>query len=135
VTTNYRDTFIRVAADCPVDHAEIPPIDPVKPSVAALQYEFLMAQPYQFTSDELLFSVYARRAGVPDDQMDQERERFLAKPQPCLRSSPPSKRYGWGTHHDEHCRVALIGLGSPEYDRLADDDSLAQKQAMRSAKA
>ena len=134
MTTNYRGTFIQVAVDCPVDRAQMPPLDPTKPSVAALQYELLAAQPYHFTSDELLFAVHARRAGIPDDQLEQERERFFAKPQACLRSSPLSKRYGWGTHHDEHGRVALVGLGSPDYDRLAADTSLTQKRALRSAK-
>jgi len=134
VTTNYRDTFIQVAADCPAERAEIPPANPLKPSVAALQYELLIEHPYEFTSDEILFAVYARRASIADDLMEQERALFFGKPQACLRSSPLSKRYGWGTHHDGNCRVALVGLGTAEYDRLIADPKLAQKQAMRSAK-
>ena len=134
MTTNYRDTFIQVAVDCPVDRAQMPPLDPTKPSVAVLQFELLASQPYHFTSDELLFAVHAQRAGIPDDQLEREREQLFAKPQACLRSSPLSKRYGWGTHHDEHCRISLVGLGSQEYDRLATDTSLTQKRALRSAK-
>jgi hypothetical protein len=63
------------------------------------------------------------------------RERFFSKGQACLRSSPLSKRYGWGTHHDAEGRVALYPVGSAEYERLRTDESLEHLTAMRSKRA
>ena len=54
-TTNYYNTFIQVADDCPVDNAEIPPVK--KPqSVAQIEYEMLVTNPYKYTSDDVLFT-------------------------------------------------------------------------------
>ena len=59
-STNYTNTLIEIAEDCPAKAGEIPPIKNKK-SVANLQYELLADHPYQFTSDEILFSVFATR--------------------------------------------------------------------------
>lgn len=134
MTTNYRSTFIAVAPDCPAHVAEPPPPRGT-PSVAALQFALVTARPYELTSDEILFEVHATRAGIPDSDRDVERIRFLAKDQACLRASPLGKRYGWGTHHDENERVALIALGTEEYDFFAGRGDLVQKTAMRSSRA
>lgn len=133
MTTNYRSTFIGIAPDCPAATAEAPPSG-AKPTVASLQYELLHTRPYALTSDELLFEVHAIRHGVPDSQRTEEWERFFAKDQPCLRASPLPKRYGWGLHYDEEGRVALVGLGSAEYEQLTGRSDLVQKSAMRSSR-
>jgi len=135
MTTNYYATFISVAPDCPVTVAVQPPSSADKPTVAALQYELLAAHPYEYTSDDVLFAVYARRADLPPERLDEERARFFAKDQACFRASPLSKRYGWGTHHDEQGRVALIPVDSDETQRMLADPNLVQKVAMRSSRA
>lgn len=66
------------------------------------------------------------------ENLDAEREALFVKPQACLRSSPLTKRYGWGIHHDARSRVALIPLGSDDYRRLSEDPSIAQLTALRS---
>jgi hypothetical protein len=132
VSTNYSNTLIDVAPDCPVDGPQEPPERPGTPTVAELQYRMLAEHPYELTSDDLLFAVHAARAGVPADE--DERARFFAKPQACLRSSPLGKRYGWATHHDAEGRVALVGRGTPEYERLRADPSLEHRPAMRSSR-
>jgi hypothetical protein len=134
VTTNYTNTLIEVAADCPATTGEVPPVG-AKRTVAALQYELLSTHPYRYTSDEVLFEVHAVRNGIADDARESARAVFLAREQPCLRSSPLGKRYGWGIHHDQDARVALVPVGSPEYDALAEDPSLKHVQAMRSRRA
>lgn len=133
MTTNYRGTFIAIAPDCPATSAEAPP-SPAKPTVASLQYELLRDRPYELTSDEVLFAVHAARTGVAEADRAAEWDRFFGKDQACLRASPLAKRYGWGFHHDEESRVALVGLSSPEYDELAARDDLVQKSAMRSSR-
>ncbi len=134
-TTNYVNTFIEVAEDCPVSRAEVPPSKGGAKTVAGLHYELIAGHPYEFTSDDVIFEVYAERAGIPPEARPGERERFFAKGQPCLRSSPLGKRYGWGTHHDAEGRVAAYPLGSDEYRRLQSDPSLAHTKAMRSRRA
>ncbi|MCR2825190.1 DUF6157 family protein [Microbacterium sp. zg.Y909] len=133
MTTNYRSTFITTAPDCPVAVAEVPPAG-AKPSVASLQYELIHDHPYARTSDEILFEVHAVRAGISESERPAEWDRFFAKDQACLRASPLAKRYGWGFHHDEEGRVALVALGSAEYASFAERADLAQKPAMRSSR-
>ena len=133
-TTNYVDTFIETAEDCPVDHAVEPPARD-QATIAQLHYEMISARPYELTSDDVVFETYAVRAGVADEDRDAERERFFSKGQPCLRSSPLGKRYGWGVHSDAEGRVALFARESDDYRRLADDPGVAHTRAMRSSRA
>ncbi|MGO1560392.1 Bll7858 protein [Actinomycetales bacterium JB111] len=134
-STNYTGTFIQVAEDCPVTAAEQPPAGGRAPSVAALQYALVSARPYELTSDDVLFDVHATRQGIEADARAEAREAFFAKDQACLRASPLAKRYGWGFHHDGDGRVALVPLGSTEYEALAADPEIKQLKAMRSRRA
>jgi hypothetical protein len=133
-TTNYYNTFIQVAPDCPTNTPEVPPVT-ATPTVAALQHRLIMERPYRLTSDDIIFGVVAIRADIPGSDLEAERARFFSKGQPCMRASVLSKRYGWGTHHDAQGRVALYGVGTPEYERLAADPQITQKLAMRSSRA
>ena len=133
MTTNYRTTFITIAPDCPTSVGVIPPTT-VTPTVASLQYALLSTRPYELTSDDVQFAVHAIRAEILDEDRDAEREWFFARDQACLRTSPLAKRYGWGIHHDEDERVALIAAGTPLYDELAQRSDVTQKPAMRSSR-
>ncbi len=125
-TTNYFDTFIAIAKDCPVTAAEVPLVRDPK-SAAQIQYEMLAGHPYEYTSDDALYISNGERRG-------QRREAFFAKGQPCFRSSPLIKRYGWGVHSNAEGKIALYPVGSEEYQRLAADSSLTQLQGMRSTR-
>ena len=131
-TTNYFDTFIAVAEDT----SAVGPIEPplrATPSVADLTYRMIAENPYRFTSDDVIFEVWADRRALPADQRDSARAEFFAKGQPCLRSSDLGKRYGWGVHSDAEGRVALVPLGTDEYARLAaGEDGVTVTRAMRS---
>lgn len=135
MTTNYVNTFIEIADDCPAESAEAPPSTRERQTVAALQYELLADHPYELTSDDVIFEVYARRQDIADEDKPAERDAFFAKDQACLRSSPLGKRYGWGIHHDDAGRVALVAMESDQYKALANDDSLKRVKAMRSRRA
>lgn len=133
-TTNYERTFIAVAEDCAAEAGTVPPAkEPA--TVARLQYDMVVEAPYRWTSDEVVFGVHAVRAVVPAAELDAARAKFFAKGQPCLRSSPLAKTYGWGFHFDAAGRVALVALGSARYAELAEDDSLAHLKAMRRTRA
>ena len=134
-STNYFATFIEVAEDCAATSGEIPPLKGDKKSAANLTFEMLYEHPYEFTSDDVLFTVFASRQGVPEEDLAAERERFFAKGQPCFRASPLTKRYGWGVHSDEEGKIAMYGVESAEYQKLVADVLITKKKAMRSQRA
>ncbi len=131
-TTNYHDTFIEVAEDCPVKIAEIPPLRGKDKSVARIQYDLLHDAPYQYTSDDVLFQIYTIRNNVVGENMTTEGENFFSKGQPCFRSSPLTKRYGWGVHSDSRGRIAIYPIQSVEYLKFVGDKNLTHLRAMRS---
>jgi len=131
-TTNYYDTFIEIAEDCPVTIAGVPPQKGDDKTVANLQFEMMSANPYQFTSDDVIFSTYASRNNIGKNEFDKEREQFFSKGQACLRSSPLAKRYGWGIHSNADRKVAIYAVDSDKYKELASDKSLKHVRAMRS---
>lgn len=134
-TTNYYNTLIEIAEDCPTQVGEIPPLRGDKKSVANLQYEMLLDHPYEFTSDEVIFTVHAARKGYAEEEMEEQRHIFFSKGQPCFRASPLTKRYGWGVHSDADGRIAMYAADSEDYQRLAADDGVEKTQAMRSKRA
>jgi Family of unknown function (DUF6157) len=133
-TTNYQNTFIEVADDCPVSQAEIPPLKGDKRSAANIQFDMLHGQPYTYTSDDAIFGTFAEKNNITKQEYASVRTAFFAKGQPCMRASPLTKRYGWGVHCDAKGRIALVASGSAEYRRLAKDPSLKHLKAMRSAR-
>ncbi len=134
-TTNYFDTFISVADDCPADKAEVPAVKGDKKTVANLQFDMLIDNPYKYTSDDVLFKVHALRNGIGTSAQKAEREKFFSKGQPCMRCSPLTKRYGWGVHADSKGRIALYAIDSPEYKKLIADKKLTHTKGMRSKRA
>ena len=122
-STNYTNTFIQVAEDCPAKAGEAPP-DRESKSAARQIFERVTAQPYHYTSDDLQYETAGKSKGI-------SREDFFSKGQPCLRASALPKRYGWGIHSDGMGRVALYALGTPEYQRLSEDPGITQLKAMR----
>ena len=139
---DYADTFIAVADDCPVDRGTVPPRGRGRPSVAARTHELIAGAPYRYTSGDVLFTVHAERAGIPDSDRPAARREFYAKGRPCLRSSPLGKRYGWGIHADADGRVALVGVGTTkntEYvegrQQASSSDPVRMVKAMRNARA
>lgn len=131
-TTNYYDTFIEVAEDCPVSVGTVPPANEDNPSIASLQFQLLRRNPYLFTSDEVLFAVFARRKGITEHEREEQRQVFFSKGQPCFRASPLGKSYGWGIHSNEEGKIALYAMESPIYQKLLADDSIKKLKAMRS---
>lgn len=124
-STNYTNTLITVSADCPVA-VGTPPAK--VGTVAERQYALLRDAPYGMTSDELLLAVECDRKGPVTA------ESFFAKPQACLRASPLVKKQGYGLHHDDAGRVALVGMESDEYTRLLADAGVVKRAGMRSGR-
>ncbi len=137
--TPITDTFVLVADDCPATRGEVPPGRGGGPTVPAIQYELLAARPYELTLEDLIFETHVRRLGLTAAQVRTRgaavRAELFAKPHPCLRASPLTKRYGWGAHHDAVGRIALFGMETADYRRLADGSGLAVVKAMRTRRA
>jgi Family of unknown function (DUF6157) len=133
-STNYINTFIEVAEDCPAQLAEVPPQKGDVKSVANLHFEMVEAHPYQFTSDDVIFKTFAVKNKL-DSNLDNERHQFFSKGQACMRCSPLTKRYGWGVHSNEEGKIAIFPRESEEYQRFLKDESVKRVKAMRSKKA
>jgi hypothetical protein len=132
---NYFDTFIEVAEDCPVDTGEVPPQKENRKTIADLQFEMLKDNPYKYTSDDVLFNIYAAKNNVSEEGFDKEKSEFFSKGQPCFRSSPLPKRYGWGVHSNSEGKIAIYAMDSDEYKNLAKDRDLKHLKAMRSKRS
>lgn len=133
-STNYTDTFILIADDCPAPAGEIPPLKGNEITIAGLQFGMISKNPYKFTSDDVLFQVFALRNDLTKAELKEARLTFFSKGQPCFRASPLTKRYGWGIHYDKAGKMAVYGCDSVEYRKFSNDKSLKILKAMKSAK-
>lgn len=133
-TTNYINTFILTADDCPALSGEIPPVKGDKKTAANIQFDMLSKHPYRYTSDDILFRVFADKNDLTKSELKKSREEFFSKGQPCLRASPLTKRYGWGVHSNEHGKIAIYGCETAEYKKLAGNNKLTTVKAMKSAR-
>lgn len=52
-TTNYTSAFIAVADDCKAANGVVPP-EKQEQTVARMQFELIHANPYRYTSDEVI---------------------------------------------------------------------------------
>jgi hypothetical protein len=131
-TTNYFDTFIEVAEDTKAICGTIPPSKSDKKTIAARQYELIAKNPYRFTSDEVIFKIFAERNELTASEIKKAREGFFSKGQACLRASPLPKSYGFGIHFDSDGKIAIYGVETMEYEKLLKNKNLKQIKAMRS---
>lgn len=134
-TTNYFNTFIEIAEDCPIAKGEVPPVKGDAKTVANIQFETVSRNPYKFTSDDVLFQCFAEKNDLAEGELPPAKQQFFSKGQPCFRSSPLTKRYGWGVHSNEEGKIALYGADTPEYEKLTADPKLKVVKAMRSKRA
>ena len=133
-TTNYTNTFIEIADDCPISCGEIPPQKGDAKTAANIQFDIIKKNPYKFTSDDVLFQVFADKNDLTKVEYKNAREKYFSKGQPCFRASPLTKRYGWGVHHDKDGKIAIYAAGTPEYEKLKKDKSIKVIKAMKSSK-
>lgn len=134
-TTNYFDTFIEVAEDCPATKGEMPPQKESTKSVANIQFEMLFENPYTYTSDEVLFQCFALKNNLTQTEWDTEKEAFFSKGQPCFRASPLTKRYGWGIHSNSEGKIAMFGVETTAYQSFTKNPNIKVVKAMRSKKS
>ncbi|WP_312716562.1 DUF6157 family protein [Sphingobacterium multivorum] len=132
-STNYFNTLIEAAADTKVVKGTIPPSKSNK-TVAERQYELIASAPYQYTSDDIIFQVYAERRDLTPDESPEARAVFFSRGQACLRASPLTKTYVYGIHSNSEGRIALYGMETAIYQKFVADDNTAKVKAMRSTR-
>lgn len=133
-TTNYINTFILVADDSTATVGIIPPLKGGKHTVAGLHFEMIANHPYEFSSDDVIFTVFAQRNELTDSDWIDARNEFFSKGQPCFRASPITKKYGWGIHYNADGKMALFSVDAIEYRQFEVDAHLAKVKAMKSKK-
>ncbi|GAA4446898.1 DUF6157 family protein [Ravibacter arvi] len=133
-TTNYTDTLIEVAEDYGATFAKMPMPRGSKKTIAEQQFELLINHPYEFTSDDVLFWVFAERNELEKTAYHEAREEFFSKGQPCFRASPLTKSHGFGVHANHEGKIAIYPLESEEYRALANDPAVQKVKAMRTSK-
>lgn len=133
-TTNYFDTFIEVAEDTKVTCGTKPVSKNENRTVAEQQFDLLIKHPYKFTSDEIFFQVFADRNDLTQEEYDEARKTFFSKGQPCFRSSPLTKTYGFGVHSNHVGKVAVFGMETEQYQQFLNDPDIKKVKALRSSK-
>lgn len=134
-STNYFNTLIEIAEDSKNSSGVIPEAKNDKPTAASMQYELISKHPYEYTSDDVLFQVYASKNNIEKKDLKSARENFFSKGQPCFRASPLTKTYGWGIHSNEQGKVALYGAETKEYQQFSKDNTIKKVRAMKSKKS
>ena len=133
-TTNYFNTFIEVAEDTKANAGTIPPSKGDKKTIAQMQYDLISRHPYKYSSDEILFQIFAERNDLIRSDLKAAREDFFSKGQACLRASPLTKTYGFGVHNDANGKVAIYGVETPGYEKCVADKNLKKVKAMRTTR-
>lgn len=134
-TTNYENTLIATSDDVGTDRGIVPPRKEENPSIAWRTWSMIDSAPYRYTSDDVIFSVWAERKGVPEDQRAVARTEFFSKGQACLRASDLGKKYGWGVHSDAEGRIALYGMETEAYRQLMDNPDVAKTKSMKRSRS
>jgi len=133
-TKKYKNTFITIADDCPASIGEIPPIMVDSKTVANIQFEIITKNPYKFTSDDVLFQVFAERNDLLPNEYEKASAQFFLKGQPCFSAYSLTKRYVWGMHCNNKGKVVIFGAESEAYKYFLEDNSLKIVKAMKSSK-
>ncbi len=135
--SNYYSTFIAVADDSKATEARVPKPRGTSKTAAEVQFEMMHQHPNRYTQEDVLFAIWRNRQHdePTDGELELQRFQFFEKPQPCLRTSPLAKTYGWGIAFDNNGKTSLCAVESDEYRRYLEDKDLQQLKAMRSKRA
>lgn len=133
-TTNYFNTFIEVAEDSSATHGVIPKSNGDKQTIARMQFEMISKEPYTYTSDDVLFKVYAERNDISEPEQKAARATFFSKGQACFRASPLPKKHGFGVHSNKDGKIAIYEISTEAYEKLIKDSHIQKVKAMRTSK-
>ncbi|MFZ4261593.1 DUF6157 family protein [Sphingobacterium sp. HJSM2_6] len=133
-SSNYVNSFIEVSEDTKAVNGTPPPKKDHK-TIAEMQFELISNSPYHYTSDDVLFQVFAERNELSNEELADARVQFFSKGQACFRASPLTKTYGFGIHSDADGKIALYGMETEEYQNFIANASIKKWKAMKSSKS
>ena len=131
----YKNTFITVAPDCPINQHEEPTSKRPKKPIHLIQFELIRDHPYHYDHYSLIFQTYLIRNEMEDLAEDEKKtlwEQLFSKGHPCLRASALTKRYGYGAHYNEEGKIALYPMESDSYNQYLEIEGIEKIPAMRS---
>lgn len=96
--------------------------------------KWFLKKPYTYTSDDVLFKVFAKRNDISKPEEKAARTTFFSKGQACFRASPLPKKYGFGVHANQDGKIALYEIGTEAYEKLVKDSQIKKVKAMRTSK-
>ena len=108
VSIDYVNTFIAVAPDLTAVTGTVPPERGGTPTVASRTWQMIADDPYRYTSGDVIFALFAERAGIAPNDRWAAREQYYNVGRACLLSSDLGKRNGWGVHADAEERVGRL---------------------------
>jgi hypothetical protein len=121
---SYKDAFIQVSADCPVEVGIVPSMKKDSKTAHLIQYELLSQSPYKYTQGELIYEVYLQHKQIPQSEIetrsDEIRKELFSKNHPCLRASMLPKKHGWGVHYNEEGKIAIYPMESEAYQQFVE---------------
>jgi hypothetical protein len=129
---SYKNTFITISEDSPVNSAVVPVSRNGKPTIASIQYGLIKHHPYKYTQEDVQFQTFLIKNQIESNDTDELRKQFFAKRQACFRASPLVKKYGWGIHYDEQGKIAIYGADSHEYHHFLESENVKVIKGMRS---
>lgn len=141
---SYRNTFIQVSADCPVEVGIVPTMKKESKTAHLIQYELLSEHPYKYTQGELIYEVHLQHKQIPSSEIESRgaeiRQELFAKNHPCLRASNLPKKFGWGVHYNEEGKIAIYPMESEAYQQFVEAGARGENgstllAAMRNSRA
>jgi hypothetical protein len=70
---DYTDSFITAAPDSTAETGVVPSPKGDSPTVASATFELLSEHPYRYRSSDVIFTVWADRQEVPEEQREEAR--------------------------------------------------------------
>ena len=129
---SYKNTFITVSEDSPVESSIIPLPKKDKLTIASIEYDLIYNNPYGYTQDDVQFKTFMIKNEIEADELGELREQFFSKPKACFRASPLVKKYGWGIHYNEEGKVSIYEMNSRPYHQFLHSDKTTILKGMRS---
>lgn len=117
-----REELIEVAEDYLEKYAQEPPNGNTK-TIPRIEYELLIASPYNFTERELFYEVHVVHRNRPHLKIDTYN----------IKRSLLVQSFGWGLHRNSEGKLALVALESDRYKEL--QGSIKRSKSYRKSRA
>lgn len=133
----YTNTLITIAKDSPVEVSETPTSTRENTPMHIVVYELLLGNPYGHNHEQLVFESHIIHKKLGDLSREEKEvlwEKLMKRTHACLRTSPLTKKYGYGAHYDAVGNIALYPAESMVYKKFVKDKDIEKIPAMKNKK-